>query len=293
MSSDAWVRRHWSSKWRPFHRWQSWYWLVVTSTLEPTLELLHTTKTGIDALGALLEPPTEIAGPFRQRLGNAIAFIIEVLLSPGYQGIAFASQPWYRALSVLLLARAVSRLVLFPFAEVQHYMPEHMPELLTCREKDEWAIIQLRTTANLRFENPLARLLDFLMFHGDSYQVEHHLWPAMSFVHLRQASAIVKSACKEFGVPYHEVGYWEGYAKILHQVRIHAVSPLDDPLQHEHCAQEQSEFSVETAAPNTDAAGQEEAVVCLEPCSRKRNTEHLRGTTLRKRRRRIREDVIV
>ena len=59
-------------------------------------------------------------------------------------------------------------------------------------------------------------------FHGDSFQartfllrcgwrtefdalfeflfwkVEHHLWPAMSFVHLREASQILKSACKEF-----------------------------------------------------------------------------------------------
>lgn len=30
------------------------------------------------------------------------------------------------------------------------------------------------------------------------WKVEHHLWPAMSFVHLREASQILKSACKEF-----------------------------------------------------------------------------------------------
>ena len=29
-------------------------------------------------------------------------------------------------------------------------------------------------------------------------EVEHHLWPAMSFIHLREASQVLKSACKEF-----------------------------------------------------------------------------------------------
>lgn len=31
-----------------------------------------------------------------------------------------------QALGTLLLARALSRLVLYPFSEVQHYMPEHI-----------------------------------------------------------------------------------------------------------------------------------------------------------------------
>ena len=31
-----------------------------------------------------------------------------------------------------------------------------------------------------------------------SNEVEHHLWPAMSFVHLRQASQILKNTCQEF-----------------------------------------------------------------------------------------------
>ena len=29
-------------------------------------------------------------------------------------------------------------------------------------------------------------------------EVEHHLWPAMSFIHLREVSQVLKSACKEF-----------------------------------------------------------------------------------------------
>ena len=87
----------------------------------------------------------------------------------------------------------------------------------------EFVLRQLRTTANLRLSNPLLRFVDFLMsgsrhlnstcsalrFHGDSLQaafrvseapsgqVEHHLWPGMSFVSLREASEVLRRACKE------------------------------------------------------------------------------------------------
>merc|ERR1719188_2189508 len=83
---------------------------------------------------------------------------------------------------------------------------------------EEWAVAQLRRTANLVFSSRLARWMDCLMFHGDSHQIEHHLWPAMSFVQFRRAADMVRSTCREFGVPYHEVGYFEGYRKILQQI---------------------------------------------------------------------------
>lgn len=241
-SEPVWVRRHASVRWRPYHVWQRWYWLAIPATLEAWGELLNMGKTCIDAVARLLEPPVPEAGPLSGRFIELAKLGVEVLFNPGYQGLAFCFQPWWQALGTLLLARAISRLVLFPFAEVQHYMPEHVdaseslyPGACAGGEAgsgsgaggggDEWVLRQLRTTANLRFDNPLARTVDFLMFHGDSYQIEHHLWPAMSFVHYRRASQIVRATCRELGLPYHEVTYWDGYAKIRAQVRAHAEDP--------------------------------------------------------------------
>merc|ERR1712232_411655 len=91
--------------------------------------------------------------------------------------------------------------------------------------EDEWVIRQLKTTADLKFDNIVSRSVDFLMFHGDSFQIEHHLWPAMTFTNLRRASAIVRETCAEFGLPYYEITYWDGYTKIWDQVRLHAQDP--------------------------------------------------------------------
>ena len=82
--------------------------------------------------------------------------------------------------------------------------------------------------------------------------MEHHLWPGMSFVKLREASEVLRSACKEppgavfllffllaprLDLPYHEIGYWEAFGKatwlqivevccqVWQQVRDHAAQP--------------------------------------------------------------------
>merc|ERR1712232_510618 len=201
-------------------------------------ELLSMAKNCIDAGGRLLEPPCE-SWPMRRRVGELLALGVEVMFNPGYQGIAFFYQAWWQALGTLIVARAVSRIVLFPFAEVQHYMPEHVDasdhlypqdQLFStlgdrADVEDEWVIRQLKTTADLKFESAISRCIDFLMFHGDSLQIEHHLWPAMSFTNLRRASGIVRETCAELGLPYYEITYWDGYTKIWDQVRFHARDP--------------------------------------------------------------------
>lgn len=190
--------------------------------MEPCLELLQVAREVLEAFGALLEPPIP-SSPFIARVVRLIALSIEVMVGPGYQGAALLWQPWWQVLGVLLLARAVAKLVLLPFSEVQHYMPEHLADAdVHSQDNEEWAVTQLRRTANLKFELPFLGLLDFLMFHGDSRQIEHHLWPAMSFVHYCHASCIVRETCREFGVPYHEISYWEGYKKIWQQICAHA-----------------------------------------------------------------------
>lgn len=243
MTGDAWVRRHPAMAWQPFHAKQHRYWLLVTFTLDNITELLNMTRSVVESGASLLAPPTPAAGPFCRRFRDAMSLAVEVSINPGYQGAAFVFQPFRQALVTLLCARAVAKLLLYPFSEVQHYMPEHLDTAEGVRASDtngtaedmEWAVKQMHTTANLALGTPLARAMDFLMFHGDSHQIEHHLWPAMSFVHLRHAAVIVKEVCAEYGVPYHEIGYWEGYVKILRQVRRYSQASPASPKAGCHC----------------------------------------------------------
>lgn len=65
---------------------------------------------------------------------------------------------------------------------------------------DEWAIHQLKTTANFATKNA------FVTWYtgGLNYQVEHHLFPKISHVHYPAISAIVKEVCKEKDIAYQE-----------------------------------------------------------------------------------------
>ena len=68
----------------------------------------------------------------------------------------------------------------------------------TGKMEDEWAVHQLKTTANFATNN---RVISWLVG-GLNFQVEHHLFPRISHVHYPEISKIIKNACQEFGVPY-------------------------------------------------------------------------------------------
>ena len=65
--------------------------------------------------------------------------------------------------------------------------------------EDEWAVHQLRTTANFAPDNKLASFL----CGGLNMQVEHHLFPRICHIHYRKISVIVKKTASEFNLPYH------------------------------------------------------------------------------------------
>jgi linoleoyl-CoA desaturase len=64
--------------------------------------------------------------------------------------------------------------------------------------ENEWAIHQLKTTANF---SPNNKIISWFAG-GLNYQVEHHLFPRISHIHYPALSKIVKLKCKEFNVPY-------------------------------------------------------------------------------------------
>jgi linoleoyl-CoA desaturase len=62
----------------------------------------------------------------------------------------------------------------------------------------EWAIHQLRTTADFASSN---KLLTFYVG-GLNFQAIHHLFPRICHIHYPQLAPIVAATAKEFGVPY-------------------------------------------------------------------------------------------
>lgn len=78
------------------------------------------------------------------------------------------------------------------------HFPQAIPE--TNKMEDEWAIHQLKTTANFATRN---RFISWWVG-GLNFQVEHHLFPRISHVHYPDISKIIRKTCQDFGIPYIE-----------------------------------------------------------------------------------------
>jgi fatty acid desaturase len=73
---------------------------------------------------------------------------------------------------------------------------------------------QLVTTRNVRPNYAI----DFIMG-GLNYPTEHHLFPTVPRVRLRQLRVVVKGFCEEKNLPYFETGLVESYADIYRSLR--------------------------------------------------------------------------
>ncbi len=108
--------------------------------------------------------------------------------------------PW---LIGFLVYTATSGVVLSIVFQLAHTVEEtSFPEAIQPANKmdDEWAIHQLKTTANFATGN---KIITWFVG-GLNFQVEHHLFPKISHAHYPEISKIIKDACIEMGVPYIE-----------------------------------------------------------------------------------------
>jgi fatty acid desaturase len=83
---------------------------------------------------------------------------------------------------------------------------------------------QLWMTRNLR----PGRLAD-VWYGGLNFQIEHHLFPAVSRGRFHQVRGVVREFCRERGLPYRETGVLRCYVEILGHLARVEVSPPGSP----------------------------------------------------------------
>jgi linoleoyl-CoA desaturase len=107
----------------------------------------------------------------------------------GAWSIGFASMHVVMGLTLALV---------FQLAHVVEHTEFEKMEGDTMLIENEWAVHQVKTTANFAPKNTVISWF----VGGLNYQVEHHLFPRISHVHYPQISNIVKEKCEKFEVPY-------------------------------------------------------------------------------------------
>jgi linoleoyl-CoA desaturase len=137
-----------------------------------------------------------------------IFYIILFAVLPIYQ-LGFID--WMIGFFIFSLVAGFVLSIVFQLAHTVEHTHFPVPNEDTGKLDDEWAIHQLKTTANFA---PRNKLISWLVG-GLNFQIEHHLFPKISHIHYSKIHNIIKQACYEYGVPYIE------YPKMRHAVLSH------------------------------------------------------------------------
>jgi linoleoyl-CoA desaturase len=108
--------------------------------------------------------------------------------------------PWLIGFLTMSMVAGFVLSIVFQLAHTVEHTHFPLPNAATGKMEDEWAIHQIKTTANFATKNKLVSWL----VGGLNFQVEHHLFPKISHVHYPAISKIIKKACQEYGVHYIE-----------------------------------------------------------------------------------------
>jgi linoleoyl-CoA desaturase len=108
--------------------------------------------------------------------------------------------PWLIGFLTMGLVTGFVLSIVFQLAHTVEHTHFPLPNDATGKMEDEWAIHQVKTTANFATRNKVVSWL----VGGLNFQIEHHLFPKISHVHYPAISKIIKKACQDYGIPYIE-----------------------------------------------------------------------------------------
>lgn len=108
--------------------------------------------------------------------------------------------PWVIGFLIATLFAGFVLSIVFQLAHTVEHTAFPLPNVETNQLEDEWAIHQIKTTANFATGN---KWLSWLVG-GLNFQVEHHLFPKISHIHYPAISKIIRETSLEFGIPYIE-----------------------------------------------------------------------------------------
>lgn len=123
--------------------------------------------------------------------------------------VGFSS--WLISFIIFTVVAGLVLSLVFQLAHTVEHTAFPMPDVTTNKLEDEWAVHQIKTTANFATHNKLVSWL----VGGLNFQIEHHLFPKISHVHYPAISKIIRQACQEYGIAYIE------YPRVRYAVASH------------------------------------------------------------------------
>jgi len=115
--------------------------------------------------------------------------------------MAVGWKSWAVGFGCMHLVMGLTLAMVFQLAHVvEHAEFQYIGENDSKKIEEEWAIYQVKTTANFAPKNKLVSWY----VGGLNFQIEHHLFPRVSHIHYPEISKIVKQTCAQFNLHYNE-----------------------------------------------------------------------------------------
>ena len=110
-------------------------------------------------------------------------------------------QTWLIGFAAMHLILGFILAIVFQLAHVVESTEfAHIEPGETIKLEEQWAIHQIKTTANFA---PRNKIISWYVG-GLNFQVEHHLFPRISHIHYPAINRIVRQTCADFGISYNE-----------------------------------------------------------------------------------------
>jgi linoleoyl-CoA desaturase len=122
-----------------------------------------------------------------------VLFVVIPIITVGFVS-------WLVGFLIFALIAGFVLSIVFQLAHTVEHTNFPVMDEVTGKLEDEWAIHQLKTTANFA---PRNKFVSWLVG-GLNFQIEHHLFPKISHIHYSEIRRIIKQACAEYNVPYIE-----------------------------------------------------------------------------------------
>ena len=193
------VMRHCpSQKWVPAHRFQHIY-MILAYALSSFLWVLTLDFIKYFRRKIVNTPLQKM--DVREHIVFWVSKVLYVLFYIAIPVYVTGWRNWAIGFTSMHLALGLILALVFQLAHVVEGATfAHIQEGETKKLEEEWAIHQVKTTANFAPRNK------FVSWYvgGLNFQVEHHLFPRISHIHYPAINLIVKDTCRKYGIDYNE-----------------------------------------------------------------------------------------
>ena len=188
------IRQCTTQQWKPMHRFQTAYMFLLYGFTSLFMFFMDYVKYFSKKIHTT---PLKKMDKWEHLVfwAGKLFFIFFYILLPVYL------LGWSQGLIGLFISQFTMGLTLaivFQLAHVVEHAEFEAAGVDPVKIENEWAIHQVKTTANFAFTNKIATWF----LGGLNYQIEHHLFPRISHIHYPAISRIVQDTCAQFGLNY-------------------------------------------------------------------------------------------